>query len=148
MTSRLTRISLALALCTAAIPVFAQSQSVKKVAPDRVPVYWTLTNSHVDVDVPNTGKNLDQPGCAAVTYTIGADGVTRDLVAVRVVPEGDLGIPAVSAVKNFHYAPAANNRLGNPIATYYVVEFNMPADQAKRAEILKKCVVPGYAQAS
>ncbi|MBB3225900.1 hypothetical protein FHW69_000490 [Luteibacter sp. Sphag1AF] len=147
MISRLTRLSLVVALSAAAVPAFAQYGSAMKVAPDRVPSYFVLTNSHVDVDVPNTGKNLDQPGCAAVTYNIGSNGQTSNVVAAKVFPEGDLGIPAVSAVKNFHYAPSSANRSGREIATYYVVEFNMPEDQARRAEILKKCVLPGYTSA-
>jgi hypothetical protein len=144
MTSFLSRTGTALALAilgTAAMPAAAATRIV---APDRLPAYWLLTNTSVDADIPNTGRNLSQPGCAAVSYTIGSDGKTRDIVARKVVPQGDLGSVAASIVSRFSYAQAQTNGTGEPVSTYYIVQFNLPADPAERARITKQCELPGY----
>lgn len=124
----------------------AAAQTVRRVAPDRLPAYWVLTNTSVDADVPNTGKNLDQPGCVAVTYMIGSNGQTQNVVAAKTVPEGDLAQVGVSAVRNFRYAPTGVNRTAEPVSTYYVVGFNLPEDPARKAAIMKQCELPGYKQ--
>lgn len=124
----------------------AAAQNARKVAPDRLPNYWTLTNDSVSADVPNTGKNLDQPGCVAVTYMIGSNGQTLNVVAARTIPEGDLAKVGVSAVKDFRYAPSGVNRAAEPVDTYYVVGFNLPDDPARKAAIMKQCELPGYKQ--
>jgi outer membrane biosynthesis protein TonB len=133
----------ALLILAGATPLLAQEQ-VRQVAPSRVPSYWQLTNTSVNADVPNSGRNLNQPGCAAVTYMIGSDGQTRDVQLAKIVPESDLGPAAVSAVKDFRYAPTGTNRSGVAIRTYYVVQFNMPVDPAERARLTKLCDLPGY----
>lgn len=124
----------------------AAAQTARRVAPDRLPYYWTLTNTSVNADVPNTGKNLNQPGCVAVTYLIGSNGLPQNVVAAKTVPEGDLAQVGVSAVEDFRYAPSGVNRTGEPVATYYVVGFNLPEDPARRAAIMKQCALPGYPQ--
>jgi hypothetical protein len=140
----MTRISKALlvaAVCGAVAPAFA---AARMVPPERLGSYWKLMNTQVDADVPNTGRNLSQPGCASVSYTIGSDGLPRDIVAKKIVPDGDLGLVAVSIVKNFRYAAMPGNSTGEPVSTYYVVSFNLPTDPAQRDRISKQCVLPGY----
>ncbi|WP_240151215.1 energy transducer TonB [Luteibacter jiangsuensis] len=122
----------------------AAAQNVRRVDPARLPNYWTLTNTSVSADVPNTGKNLNQPGCVAVTYMIGSNGLPQNVVAAKTVPEGDLAQVGVSAVKDFRYAPSGVNRAGEPVNTYYVVGFNLPEDPARKAAIMKQCELPGY----
>jgi hypothetical protein len=139
--SRSGAVLLLVALGAVAAPALA---ATRVVAPARVPAYWRLTNTSVDADVPNSGRNLNQPGCVAVSYSIGSDGKTRDIVARKVVPEGDLGKVAMSVVSNFVYAPAQTNATGEPISTYYVVEFNLPTAQAERDKITSQCALPGY----
>ncbi|MGN6481681.1 energy transducer TonB [Luteibacter sp.] len=135
--------AVAAVLLLAAGTAAAQSEP-RKVAPERLPNYWTLTNTSVNADVPNTGKNLDQPGCVAVTYMIGSNGLPQNVVAAKTVPAGDLAQVGVSAVKDFRYAPSGVNRVGDPVRTYYVVGFNLPEDPARKAAILKQCELPGY----
>lgn len=118
--------------------------ATRTVAPDRLPNYWRLTNTTVDAMMPNSGKNLDKPGCAAVSYTIGSDGVTRDIAVRKVVPASALGPVAASIIKNFHYAPAPQNSAGVPVSTYYIVQFNMPAEPAERERLTRACDLPGY----
>ena len=125
-------------------PVLAQAQA-KKVDQQNLYRYWILINTKVQMDAPNSGLNLDKPGCAAVTYTIGSDGVPMDVHVIKVVPNSDLGPAARSAVSNFRYGPSLTNRVGEPVATYYVVPFNASADPAQRQQLMDACKLPGYA---
>lgn len=122
-------------------PAFAQSRKV-----DQQDLYrsWILLNTKVQMDAPNSGLNLDKPGCAAVTYTVGSDGVPMDVQVVKVVPKSDLGPVARSAVSNFRYGPSLSNRIGEPVATYYIVPFNAPKDPVQRQQLMDACKLPGY----
>jgi len=133
---------LALAL---AVAVPAAAQSVRKVDPQHVSDYWILLNQKVDIDIPYGGHNLDKPGCAVVTYTIGSDGVPRDLSVAKVVPNGDFGQVAMSAVSNFRYGPTLSNRTSAPVATYYIVPFNAPAGPGGQQQVMAPCKLTGYA---
>ena len=131
---------LALALGFAA-PLLAQAH---KVAQQDLYRSWILLNTKVQMDAPNSGLNLDKPGCAAVTYTIGSDGVPMDVQVVKVVPKSDLGPVARSAVSNFRYGPSLSNRIGEPMASYYIVPFNAPKDPVQRQQLMDACKLPGY----
>ena len=127
-------------LCVVA-PVLAQA---RKVDPQDLYRHWILLNTQVKMDAPNTGLNLNKPGCVAVTYTVGSDGVPMDVQVAKVEPKSDLGPMARSAVVNFRYGPSLTNRIAEPIATYYVVPFNAPADKAQRQQLMDACQLPGY----
>ncbi|MGH8157624.1 MAG: energy transducer TonB [Rhodanobacter sp.] len=131
---------LALTLSVAA-PVFAQAHKVDQ---QNLYRYWLLLNTKVQMDAPNSGLNLEKPGCAAVTYTVGSDGVPMDVQVARVVPKSDLGPMARSAVANFRYGPSLSNHHSDPVATYYIVPFNAPTDPAQRQQLLDACKLPGY----
>ncbi|MDQ6647269.1 MAG: energy transducer TonB [Pseudomonadota bacterium] len=122
-------------------PVLAQSQKIDQ---QDLYHYWILLNRSVQADAPNSGLNLDKPGCAAVTYTIGSDGVPFDVQVVKVEPRSDLGSVALSAVSNFRYGPSLNNKIHQPVTTYYVVPFNAPEDPAQRQQLVDACKLPGY----
>ena len=134
-------LTLALALGCAS-PVLAQARMVDQ---QDLFHYWILLNTSVKMDAPNSGLNLDKPGCVAVTYTIGSDGVPMNVQVAKVVPRSDLGPAARSAVANFRYGPSLTNRVGRPVSTYYVVPFNAPADKAQRQAMVDACRLPGYA---
>lgn len=131
---------LALALACVA-PAFAQSRKVNE---DNLYRYWILLNRSVSLDAPNSGENLTTPGCAAVTYTIGSDGVPRDVKVVKLVPPSDLGMVALGAVKQFRYGPSLTNGTRDPISTFYVVPFNAPDDPAARKKVMEPCQLAGY----
>jgi len=118
--------------------------SVRAVAPEQLDHYWVMTNTEIDADVPNFGRNLDKPTCAAVTYEIGADGVTRGITVRRVVPAGDLAMVAKSAVADLHYAPAYGNSAREPVFTYIIMPFNLPPDPATRAKITAACKLADF----
>ena len=132
----------ALALLCAA-PAWAQSSALK-VSQQDLYHYWILLNTSVSMNAPNSGLNLDKPGCVAVTYTIGSDGVPLNARVAKVVPRSDLGSVALSAVSNFRYGPSLKNQDDVPVATYYIVPFNAPADAAKRQQLTDACKLPGY----
>ncbi len=124
-----------------AAPVLAQAP---KVGQQDLYRYWILLNTSVQMDAPNSGLNLTKPGCVAVTYTVGSDGVPLDVEVVKVVPKSDLGSMARSAVANFRYGPSLNNNVHQPVATYYIVPFNASKDPAEREKLMAPCKLPGY----
>ncbi len=136
---------LALAM-TGAAPLLAQSQA-RMVGPERIQNYWIMLNTKVDADVPNSGRNMDKPGCVAVTYLIGSDGVPQNVTVRKVVPQSDLDAVAKSVVGNFRYGPSLTNRSSEPVDTYFIVPFNLPADPSQRQSITNACKLPGFDQA-
>lgn len=134
-------LSMALALGFVA-PVWAQAH---KVGPQKLYSYWILLNTSVQMDAPNSGLNLEKPGCVAVTYTVGSDGVPMHAQVAKVVPKSDLGPMALSAINNFRYGPSLSNSISEPISTYYIVPFNAPTDPAQRKALTDACRLPGYA---
>lgn len=131
---------LALALGFVA-PVLAQAHRIDQ---QNLYRYWILLNTKVQMDAPNSGLNLEKPGCAAVTYTVGSDGVPMDVQVAKLVPKSDLGPMARSAIADFRYGPSLSNHNSDPVATYYIVPFNAPTDPAQRQQLLDACKLPGY----
>ena len=127
-----------------AMPVLAQSS--RRIDPQDQYHYWIRLNTKVSTDLPNSGLNLNKPGCAAVSYTIGSDGVPMNVRLVKLVPKSDLGDAAVTAVKNFRYGPSLTNRIGQPIDTYYIVPFNAPDGADGMQKVMEPCKLPGYGQ--
>lgn len=140
-TRRLIRPLLLVSALACATPVLAQAN---KVDPQNLYHYWIRLNTKVNVDMPNSGLNLTKPGCVAVTYEIGSDGVPMHAQVAKVEPKSDLGPAALSAVKNFRYGPSLTNKIGQPIATYYIVPFNSPDDASARQQLMDACKLPGY----
>ncbi|HEX6613002.1 MAG TPA: energy transducer TonB [Rhodanobacteraceae bacterium] len=136
------RISVAGALLVATTSYAASN--LRAVPPAQLDHYWLMTNTSIEADVPNFGRNLDKPTCAAVTYEIGADGVTRDINVRRVVPAGDLALVARSAVADLHYAPASGNSVREPVFTWIIMPFNLPPDPATRAKITAACKLADF----
>lgn len=145
MKKNLLRVQLPLCLLALAVssPLMAQA---RRVSPDNINGYWILLNRSIDVDVPNSGKNIHKPGCVAVTFMIGSDGMPRDIKAVKTVPQSDLTAVAVNTVKQFTYGPSLTNRAGEPVDTYYVVPFNGPSDKSGQRALMAPCQLPGYDQ--
>jgi len=143
-----------LTICSAAAMAFAgmvssamaQSQA-RMVGPEHIQAYWLMLNTKVDADVPNSGRNMDKPGCVAVSFLIGTDGVPQNITVRKVVPQSDLDAVAKSVVSNLRYGPALKNNTHEPVNTYYIVPFNLPADAAQRQSIIDACKLPGFEQA-
>src|SRR6187402_1270574 len=107
--------STVLVLVAAAVAVStASAQSMDQTPPRVVPSeqlakYWVMSSTSVDADVPNFGRNVNQPGCAAVSFVIEKTGVTSNIKVQRVVPDGDLGRVAKSVAAGLHYEATAMN---------------------------------------
>ncbi len=129
-----------------ATPLLAQSQA-RMVGPEHIQSYWIMLNTKVDADIPNSGSNMDKPGCVAVSYLIGSDGVPQNIAVRKVAPPSSLDAVAKSVVNNFRYGPSLTNRNSEPVSTYFIVPFNLPADEAQRKAIVAACKLPGYDQA-
>ncbi len=124
--------------------IAAINPNILAVQPDQLTNYWVMTNTSLNVDVPNSGVNLSKPTCSAVTYMIGSDGVPRDIVVRKTIPAGDLTTVAASAVKDMRYAAGADNAAHRPVFTYLVIPFNLPADPAERKKITDACVLKDF----
>ena len=122
----------------------AVGPNIKVVQPGQLNSYWVMTNTSLNVDVPNSGVNLEKPTCAAVTYMVGSDGVTRDIVVRKTIPAGDLKTVAASAVKDMHYVPGKDNVGREPVFTYIIIPFNLPADPAARKQITDACTLADF----
>ena len=128
------------------------AENVRKVPPENLARYWLLqSKSATQANVPFRGKNLDAPTCAAVAYTIGNDGRTRDVALEKIVPDGDLAKVAVNVVSEMRFAATPQNAGRLPVRTYVVMPFNLPAadspnatDRTKRAQALAACKLDGY----
>ena len=141
------RLAMLVCVLVAGSALAAVGPNIQAIQPDHLGDYWVMTNTSLDVDVPNSGVNLSKPTCSAVTYMIGSDGVTRDIVVRKTIPAGDLRTVAASAVKDMHYVPGANNAAREPVFTYIIIPFNLPADPATRKQITDACALKDFPQA-
>lgn len=127
-------------------PVLASAQSMDKSPPrviqtDQLSKYWTMSNTTVDAEVPNYGRNMNQPGCATVSFVIEKNGTTSDVKVQRVVPEGDLGKVAKSVATSLRFEATALNAGKDRVFSWLIFPFNLPADPAARTEVMKQCYV-------
>ena len=135
--------ALTFALLSASV---ASAQSMDQSPPrviqtDQLSKYWTMSNTTVDAEVPNYGRNMNQPGCATVSFVIEKNGTTSDVKVQRVVPEGDLGKVAKSVAASLRFEATALNAGKDRVFSWLIFPFNLPADPAARTEVMKQCYV-------
>lgn len=140
-------------LCAAAT---AQT-TPRPVAAKDLAKYWLVASEAMEAMVPNTGVNLYVPSCAVVRYVINGDGTTSDVRVEKLVPMGDLGIVATSAIRSLRYAPAASNQGLVPVITSVTLPLNLPLlrgtpeerarIEAQRARVVAACDAPAPAPA-
>ncbi|MEO6690183.1 MAG: energy transducer TonB [Dokdonella sp.] len=122
--------------------VAAQSTAPPKVvAPEKLAGYWSMVHSSVEADVPNIAKNIDQPGCATVSFVVGGDGNTSSIKVQRVVPEGDFRQIAESMAKNLHFEPTVSNAGRQAVMSWLIFPFNLPSDAAARTAVMQRCAI-------
>jgi hypothetical protein len=125
---------------------------VKRIEPERLAHYWLLDPASAqNANVPNSGYGLEAPTCAAVSYVVENNGATSHVKLERVVPDGPLGKVAVGVVTVLRYGAAAENPGKEPVATYVVMPFNLPAaastnpaDRATRTRVLDACKLGNF----
>lgn len=145
------RLCLPIFLSAAALvggPTLAQT-TPRPVAAKDLAKYWLVASEAMEAMKPNTGVNLYAPSCAVVRYVINSDGSTSDVVLEKLVPPGDLGIVATTAVQSLRYAAAPSNQELVPVLTRVTLPMNLPPLrgtpeeqaklQAQRDEVLARC---------
>ena len=149
MSNRLWKILAASMLATATALAAEKPQIIP---PERLANYWLLAQSP-QANAPNSGRNLDAPSCAAVSYIVEKDGNTSNAKLERLVPDGDLGKFAVSVVAGMKFAAAKQNLGKDRVFTYVVIPFNLPdaasadaADRSRRASVLAACKLDNFKQ--
>ena len=134
------QLSLLLA-CAASTAALAQSTLPPRVvAPEKLSGYWAMGQS-MEADAPLYGKNLDQPGCATVSFVIEKDGRTSTITVQKVVPEGDLAKVAASAAASLRFEPTVTNQGRDRVFSWLIFPFNLPADAAERTAIMQRCAM-------
>ena len=135
-------------------PGAALPSGLRTIPPERLANYWLLDSDSAQANVPNSGRGLDAPTCAAVSYVIEKNGTTSHVKLEKVVPEGALGKVAFTIVRDMRFAAATQNAGKVPVATWVVIPFNLPtadskkpADLATRQRVLDACKVDRAADA-
>ena len=113
----------------------------KVIASEQLDKYWVMTNTSVDADVPNVGRNMNQPGCATVSFVVEKNGTTSTIKVQRVVPDGDLGKVAKSVAAGLHFEATALNAGKDRVFSWLIFPFNLPADAAGRTAVMKQCQI-------
>ncbi|MDR2012961.1 MAG: energy transducer TonB [Rhodanobacter sp.] len=132
----------AVIVLTSAASAFAQSDALPRVvAPEKLSQHWVMIPSSIEADAPNYGKNILDPGCAAVSFVVEKDGSTSTVKVQRVVPEGDLSKVAASAAAHMRFEPSVANRGRDRVFSWLIFPFNLPADPAQRSAVMQKCQI-------
>ena len=127
--------------------VVAQGALAQSTAPPRVVVadklagVWVLNSSSISADAPNYGKNVEQPGCATVSFVVEKDGSTSTVKVQKVAPEGDLGKIAASAATSMKFEPTVSNSGRDRVFSWLIFPFNLPTDPAQRTAVMQRCAV-------
>jgi outer membrane biosynthesis protein TonB len=127
--------------------VVAQGALAQSTAPPRVVVadklagVWVLNSSSISADAPNYGKNVEQPGCATVSFVVEKDGSTSTVKVQKVAPEGDLGKIAASAATSMKFEPTVSNSGRDRVFSWLIFPFNLPSDPAQRTAVMQRCAV-------
>ena len=113
----------------------------KVIASEQLDKYWVMAKTSVDADVPNSGRNMNQPGCATVSFVVEKNGTTSTIKVQRVVPEGDLGKVAKSVAAGLRFEATALNAGKDRVFSWLIFPFNLPKDPAARTAVMKQCQI-------
>lgn len=128
-------------VCCATVAAQSMEQEPRAVAAERLKSYWVMINSSVEADVPNYGKNMQLPGCAAVSFVVEKDGSTSTIKVQRLVPEGDLGKVALSEARSLKFSPTVANSGRDRVFSWLIFPFNLPSDPAARTAVMQQCAI-------
>jgi hypothetical protein len=141
----MSRFALVAALLLASSLAAAQSTMdqapPKVVASEQLAKYWVMSNTSVDADVPNFGRNMNVPACATVSFVVEKNGTTSNIKVQRVVPDGDLGKVAKSVASGLHFEATVLNAGKDRVFSWLIFPFNLPQDAAARTAVMKQCQI-------
>lgn len=134
-----------LGLLAFALPQFAHAQKVEPaprvVSADDLQRYWVMMNASVAADVSVGAKNIDVPGCAAVSFVVEKNGRTSQVKVQKVEPEGDLAGVATSVASHLEFEPTILNAGRDRVFSWLIFPFNLPTDPAAKQAIMERCVI-------
>ena len=131
-----------LLVCVAfASHAFAQ-MTPRSVKPEDLENYWVLIKSSVQGDAPLGGKNMDQSGCAAVSFIVEGNGRASNITIEKVEPPSGLGELARSIAAHIEFEPTMSNAGRDRVFSSLIFPFNLPEDPDARQAIMQKCVIP------
>ncbi len=132
-----------LLIASMSVMSFAFAQKVpRSVAPEDLEKYWVLMKASVAGNAPLGGKNMDQSGCAAVSFIVEGNGRASNITIEKVEPPGGLGELARSIAENIEFEPTMSNAGRDRVFSSLIFPFNLPADADARQAIMEKCVIP------
>jgi hypothetical protein len=126
-----------------ALTSFAFAQKVpRSVKPEDLEKYWVMMKSSVEGNAPLGGRNMDQPGCAAVSFIVEGNGRTSNITIEKVVPPGGLGELAASIASHLEFEPTIINAGRDRVFSSLIFPFNLPAEPEAREAVMRQCVIP------
>ncbi len=132
-----------LAIGCVALASHAIAQKVpRSVKPEDLEKYWVMMKDSVEGNAPLGGKNMDQSGCAAVSFIVEGNGRTSNITIEKVEPPGGLGELAASIASNLQFEPTITNAGRDRVFSSLIFPFNLPADPEARKAIMQRCVIP------
>lgn len=128
--------------CLALTPLANAQMAPRSVKPEDLEKYWVMMKSSVEGNAPLGGKNMDQSGCAAVSFIVEGNGRASHITVEKVEPPGGLGELASSIVSNLEFVPTIINAGRDRVFSSLIFPFNLPPDPQARTAIMQKCVIP------
>lgn len=136
------RILIGVILGLALTPMAFAQKVPRSVKPEDLEKYWVLMKASIEGNAPLGGKNMDQSGCAAVSFIVEGNGRASNITVEKVEPPGGLGELAKSIVEHIEFEPTIVNAGRDRVFSSLIFPFNLPADPAARQAIMEKCVIP------
>lgn len=127
-------------LCLASLAM--AQKAPRSVKPEDLEKYWVMMKDSVQGDAPLGGKNMDKPGCAAVSFIVEGNGRASNITIEKVYPEGGLGDFAASIASNLEFLPTITNAGRDRVFSSMIFPFNLPTDAAARTAVMQNCVIP------
>ena len=128
--------------CLSVASLAVAENPVRSVKPEDLEKFWVMMKDSVQGDAPLGGKNMNQPGCAAISFIVEGNGRASNITIEKVYPEGGLGEFAANIAANLEFLPTIPNAGRDRVFSSMIFPFNLPADSAARTAVMQNCVIP------
>ena len=129
-------------ICVALTSLAFAQKIPRSVKPEDLEKYWVMMKSSVEGNAPLGGKNMEQSGCAAVSFIVEGNGRTSNITIEKVEPPGGLGELAASIASHLEFEPTIINAGRDRVFSSLIFPFNLPPDPEARKAIMQRCVIP------